>query len=85
MISRGEAETNRKKAKAFGLTFPIVLQRQWEISLLYGMFATPIAYLIDEQGMLASDVAAGIEPIRALVARAAADDCPLPVRPNTSA
>jgi peroxiredoxin len=71
MISRGETEINRKKAKALGLTFPIVLQRQWEISLLYGMFATPIAYLIDEQGILAADVAAGVEPIRTLMASAA--------------
>jgi peroxiredoxin len=68
MISRGEAKTNRKKASALRLTFPIVLQRQWEISLLYGMFATPIAYLIDEQGTLAADVAAGVEPIRNLMA-----------------
>ena len=74
MVSRDEAEINRKKANALGLTFPIVLQRQWEISLLYGMFATPIAYLIDEQGVLAADVAAGVEPIRALMARAAADE-----------
>jgi peroxiredoxin len=70
MISRGEAKTNRKKAKALGLTFPIVLQRQWEVSLLYGMFATPIAYWIDEQGILAADVAAGLEPIRTLMASA---------------
>jgi peroxiredoxin len=70
MISRGEAETNRKKAKALGLKFPVVLQRHWEISLLYGMFATPIAYLIDEEGMLAADVAAGVEPIRALMSKA---------------
>ena len=28
----------------------MVLQKQWEISRLYGMFATPIAYLVDERG-----------------------------------
>jgi hypothetical protein len=43
-----------------------VLQKQWEISLKYAMFATSIGYLIDEQGMIASDVAAGVEPILAL-------------------
>jgi hypothetical protein len=31
------------------------------------MFATPIGYLIDEQGVLLSDVAVGVEPILALV------------------
>jgi peroxiredoxin len=66
MISRGELEENRAKASELGLTFPIVLQKKWEVSLKYAMFATPIGYLIDEHGILASDVAVGIEPILAL-------------------
>src|SRR5262249_27380519 len=40
MVSRGDLEENRKKAAEHGLTFPVVLQRQWEISRLYAMFAT---------------------------------------------
>jgi peroxiredoxin len=63
MISRGNPEMNRRKAAEQRLTFPIVLQRHWEISRLYGMFATPIAYLIDEDGVIASDVAIGVGPI----------------------
>ena len=66
VVSRREAEVTRTKAAALGLSFPIVLQKQWEISLQYAMFATPIAYLIDEQGILASDVTVGVEPILAL-------------------
>jgi peroxiredoxin len=66
VISRRELEATRAKADSLGLSFPIVMQKQWEISLLYGMFATPIAYLIDEQGVLLSDVAVGVEPILAL-------------------
>ncbi len=66
VVSRREAEATRTKAAKLGLSFPIVLQKQWEISLQYGMFATPIGYLIDEQGILASDVAVGVEPILAL-------------------
>jgi thiol-disulfide isomerase/thioredoxin len=66
MISRGDVEENRDKANELGLTFPIVLQQKWEVSLKYAMFATPIGYLIDEEGILASDVAVGIEPILAL-------------------
>jgi hypothetical protein len=31
------------------------------------MFATPIAYLIDEQGVITRDVAVGVEPILALL------------------
>jgi len=63
MVSRQDVETNRQKVAKLGLTFPVVLQKSWEISLLYGMFATPVGYLIDEQGVLASDVAVGVEPI----------------------
>lgn len=66
VIGRRDAEANRAKATALGLTYPIVLQRQWEISLKYAKFATPIGYLLDEQGILASDVAVGVEPILAL-------------------
>jgi len=67
MISRGEPKENRAKVKEHGLTFPIVLQQQWEISRKYAMFATPIAYLINEQGGIAADVAVGVEPILALL------------------
>jgi peroxiredoxin len=66
VVSRGDVEENRDKASNMGLTFPVVLQKKWEVSLKYAMFATPIGYLIDEQGVLASDVAVGIEPILAL-------------------
>jgi peroxiredoxin len=72
MVSRGEAEANRAKAAEQGLTFPIVLQKQWEISRAYAMFATPIAYLIDEEGVIAADVAVGVEPILALLSIPAA-------------
>jgi peroxiredoxin len=63
MISRRDADATRAKAVQLGLTFPIVMQQQWELSMKYGMFATPIGYLIDEHGVLLSDVAVGIEPI----------------------
>jgi peroxiredoxin len=66
VISRRDAEATRAKADALGLTYPIVMQQQWEISLKYGMFATPIGYLIDEHGVLLRDVAVGLEPILAL-------------------
>jgi peroxiredoxin len=71
VVSRRDPEANRVKAAALGLTFPIALQRQWEISLLYAKFATPIGYLIDEQGILASEVAVGVEPILALAGEGA--------------
>jgi peroxiredoxin len=68
MISKGEPKENRAKVKEHRLTFPVVLQQQWEISRRYAMFATPVAYLIDEQGIISHDVAVGVEPILALMA-----------------
>ncbi len=52
MVSRRDAEATRAKAASLGLSFPIVMQNQWEISLKYAMFATPIGYLIDGQGQI---------------------------------
>jgi len=67
MVSRRELEENRAKAAKLGLTFPVVLQKQWEISMLYGMFATPVAYLINKEGVISADVAVGVDQILALV------------------
>jgi len=68
MIGKGEPAENRAKVKAHSLTFPIVLQQQWEISRRYAMFATPIAYLIDERGVIARDLAVGSDAILDLLA-----------------
>jgi peroxiredoxin len=67
MISRGGAEANLRKVAEHGLTFPVALQRQWEISRRYAKFATPVAYLIDEEGIVAAGLAAGAEQIMALL------------------
>jgi peroxiredoxin len=65
MVSRGDREANLAKGSEHGITFPMVLQRKWEISREYGIFATPVAYLIDEPGIIA-DVAVGPGPILSL-------------------
>jgi peroxiredoxin len=70
VVSRGAPEANRAQAAEDGLTFPIVLQRHWEVSRDYEMVATPIAYLIDEQGLVATDVAVGADAILRLAAQA---------------
>lgn len=67
MISRRDEEANRKKVAELGLTFPVVLQKQWEISKLYGIFATPIGYLVDAEGIIVHDVAKGADAILALL------------------
>ena len=67
MVSRGDHAANASKIAELRVTFPVVLQRQWEISRLYGMFATPIAFLVDEQGTIAAPVAIGAQRILALI------------------
>ena len=66
MVSRGDAEANRAKAAGHGLDFPIAIQRGWTVSKQYGIFATPVAFLIDEEGVIAQPVAKGKDEIVAL-------------------
>jgi peroxiredoxin len=66
LVGRGGAEENRKKADQFGFEFPVVLQDKWKLSKEYGIFATPVAFLIGEDGVIAKEVAVGKEAILAL-------------------
>lgn len=67
MVARGDVEANRAKAQEHGFSFPVVLQRNWEISKAYAMFGTPVAYLIDESGRIARPAAVGRDAILQLV------------------
>jgi peroxiredoxin len=67
MVSRGGEEGNKAKAEEHGLSFPVLLQRRWEISKEYGIFATPVGYLIDEEGVIAKDVAVGSDAVLQLL------------------
>jgi peroxiredoxin len=58
-ISRGTPEANRRLAARYGLTFPILLQRAWDTSRQYRTLATPVGYLVDERGVIASPLAVG--------------------------
>jgi hypothetical protein len=40
-----------------------VIQDGWRVSKQYGIFATPVAFLIDENGLIAAKVARGREEI----------------------
>jgi peroxiredoxin len=60
VIGRGDAEENRNKARQFGLSCPVLLQNKWEVSRQYAIFLTPVAYWIDEQGVVVRDVAKGV-------------------------
>jgi peroxiredoxin len=82
MISRGDPKENRAKVKEHGLTFPVLLQQRWEISRRYAMFATPIAYLLDENGVILKDSAVGVQPILDLMIEAKAIKGTQPMVPS---
>jgi peroxiredoxin len=67
LVGRGDVEENRRKAEQYGLRFPVVVQSGWNVSRRFGIFATPVAFLIDEAGTIARDVARGVDEIVALV------------------
>jgi peroxiredoxin len=66
MISRGGVEANRQKIEEHGITFPVAIQPRWKVSKEYGIFATPVGFLLDEHGVIARDVARGPDEIMAL-------------------
>jgi hypothetical protein len=43
-----------------------MLQERWKLSKEYGIFATPVAFLIDENGVIARNVSQGTDEILAL-------------------
>jgi peroxiredoxin len=67
MVSRGDVEENRRKADRCGFEFPVALQERWKLSKEYGIFAMPVAFLINEEGIIIRDVAVGVAGIVALV------------------
>jgi len=53
-ITSGNLETSREWALQVGASFPVVVQEDYRVSRRYEVFATPFAFLIDEQGVIAS-------------------------------
>jgi peroxiredoxin len=66
MVSRGDPTENQQKCEQERVGFPVGLQRGWRLSREYGIFSTPVAFLIDEQGVIADKVAVGADEILAL-------------------
>jgi peroxiredoxin len=63
LIGRGEPDENRKKAEGHAIEFPVLIQEKWRLSREYGIFSTPVAFLVNEDGVIAKDVAIGPEAI----------------------
>ncbi|MDP9301508.1 MAG: peroxiredoxin family protein [Actinomycetota bacterium] len=66
MISRGDREVNRRKVEEYGIGFPVAIQPAWKVSKAYGIFSTPVGFLIDANGVILREVARGPEAVMAL-------------------
>ena len=64
VISQGSGHENRSKTDEFGIR-DVLLQRKREVAEAYGVIGTPSAVLV-RNGVIASPLAAGPEPVRAL-------------------
>jgi methylamine dehydrogenase accessory protein MauD len=53
-INKGETEATRKWMEEAHIRFPVAMQEAFTVSKRYEVFATPFAFLIDEQGVIAS-------------------------------
>jgi peroxiredoxin len=76
VVSTGSAEENR----AMGLRSPVLLDQGFEVASSFGANGTPMAVLVDEEGRIASEVAAGADAVMAL-ARGEAAPSPQPQTP----
>jgi peroxiredoxin len=70
LVGRGEPTANLRKARECGLEFPVVVQDRWKLSKEYGIFATPVAFLVDGKGVIAREVALGPHAIGGLAREA---------------
>ena len=69
IVSRGSVADNRAKSKEHGVHNVILQNDDREVDEAYLVEATPSAVLVDQDGRVASAVAAGPDQIRALVAQ----------------
>ena len=54
VVNNGEPEATRQWASATKARFPVLVQEKFSLSKRYEVFVTPFAFLIDEQGLIAS-------------------------------
>jgi len=66
VVGRGDPDENRQKAEYYGFDFPVALQDRWQVSKAYGIFSTPVGFLLGENGLILKNVARGRDAILAL-------------------
>jgi methylamine dehydrogenase accessory protein MauD len=55
VVNNGEPEETRQWAEEVGARFPVLVQEKFSVAKRYEVFATPFAFLINEQGIVASN------------------------------
>ena len=80
LVSRGDAEINRDHVNKHGLQH-LLLQKDREVSERYLAFGTPSAVLVQPDGTIGSNVAAGSQAISELLARVTGAATPVISRP----
>ena len=66
LASLGDAEANRKLARAHGFEAAVLLRKDAPAMPAFETFGTPVAYLLDEQGRIAKAVAVGADRVPVL-------------------
>jgi peroxiredoxin len=54
VVNNGEPDESREWAAKIHARFPVLVQEKFSVAKRYEIFATPFAFLIDEQGLIAS-------------------------------
>lgn len=63
LVSRGDLSLNRMKFRDLPASFCVVLQTRSEISAAFQLFLTPSAFLINDNGVVASEAAVGVDSV----------------------
>jgi len=66
VVTTGDVNTNRQIFQKYEIHCPVLLQEDRKVASQYHAHGTPMGYLIDEQGAIASDLTAGAPALLAL-------------------
>jgi peroxiredoxin len=77
LVSRGDAGLHRRWAEEHHWRCKVLFDQDWNLANAYLVTGTPMGYLIDESGRIASDLAIGADAVMALTAASAVAQSPL--------
>lgn len=80
IVTTGDAGENGSLMDRYALGIPVLLQEDWEVGGLYWVSGTPVAYLIDERGIIMSDLVVGPDALITLLASSTLINGIVPIR-----